>query len=194
MLELGERYLHLYHELERYASHPIEFMLTHEQEDRHNQYFGQLQAEQVGLYGDDLIAFVRRLGLVCFRLAMMLTLLRHESRQPMFDPLSQSIVCTDQDFDTALTIINCLINHTAYVYTNLVPHDDKAKDTPSLNRLNAQEKQLYNALGRSFTTAEAKHTAKSLSIPWKSAERYIGNFVSKYGIVRRIRNGQYQKT
>ena len=191
MSELGERYLHIYHALCLHKEHPLEFRLSLEQELEFNNFFEGLQLEQVGLYGDDLIAFVRRLGLVCFRLAMMLTILRHESLEPMFDPLSQSLICSDQDFRTAMTIANCLINHTAHVYTNLVPHDDKTQI--AVNGMSVAEKRLYDSLNSEFTTSDAHQAALALTIPWKTAERYLGNFTSRYHVVHRIKNGQYRK-
>ena len=191
MLELGERYLKLYHALQQQQQHPLEFLFSQEQQQEFNRFFEGLQLEQVGLHGDDLIAFVRRLGLVCFRLAMMLTLLRHEQYQPMFDPLSQSLVCTDQDFHTAMTIANGLINHTAHVYTNLVPHDDKAQNAAT--GMSAPEKRLFDSLATEFTTADVRHAASANAIPWKTAERYLGKFVSHYHVVQRIKNGQYRK-
>ena len=191
MMELGERYLKIYDNLCQYQDHPLEFLLSQEQQVDFNRFFEGLQLEQVGLHGDDLIAFVRRLGLVCFRLAMMLTLLRHETFEPMFNPLSQSIVCTDQDFRTAMTIANCLINHTAHVYTNLVPHNDQTvtKNTG----MSAAEKRLFDSLPSKFTTADVRKTAAALGIPWKTAERYLGNFISRYRVAHRIKNGQYEK-
>ena len=191
MQELGERYLPLYHALQQHQEHPLEFLLSQEQQVEFNQFFEGLQLEQVGLHGDDLIAFVRRLGLVCFRLAMMLSLLRHEAYEPKFDPLSQSIVCIDQDFHTAMTIANCLVNHTAHVYTNLVPHDDK---TPAaVKGMSAAEKRLFDSLDTNFTTSDAKKVAATISMQWKTAERYLGNFISRYRVAHRIKNGQYQK-
>lgn len=192
MKELGERYLRLYHALEGFHEHPLEFLLSNEQQQEFNQFFEGLQLEQVGLYGDDLIAFVRRLGLVCFRLAMMFTLLRHESKQPMFDPLSQSLICCDKDFHTAMTIANCLINHTAHVYANLVPHDDKGQT--AVTGMTVPEKRFFDSLSIEFTTAEARQKALEIGIAWKTAERYLGNFTSRYHVVHRIKNGQYKKS
>lgn len=171
--------------------HPLEFRLSQQQEQEFNDFFEGLQLEQVGFYGDDLIAFVRRLGLVCFRLAMMLTVLRHESQVPMFDPLSQSLICSDQDFHTAKTIVDCLINHTAHVYANLIPHDDKT--TGTLNDMSASEKRLFDCLQIEFTTSDAQKAASGIGIPWKTAERYLGKFTSRYHVVLRIKNGHYQK-
>ena len=191
MLELGERYLRLYHALGRCADRPLEFVLSQEQQQLFNRFFEGLQLEQVGLHGDDLIAFVRRLGLVCFRMAMILTLLRHEQMEPQFNPLSQSLVCTDSDFRTAMTIANCLVNHTAHVYTNLVPHDEKQQGMGA--SMSQTEIRFLNALATDFTTTDARLAASTLGIMWKTAERYLGKFVSQYHTVRRVKNGQYRK-
>ena len=191
-LELGNRYKSIFDELSQRREHPIEFLFTDQQRKDFNHFFEGLQLEQVGLYGDDLIAFVRRLGLVCFRLAMILTVVRHEGCQPMFNPLSQSLVCSDDDFLTAKTIVNCLINHTAHVYTNMVKHDDN--NTPAgPQAMKQQERLFYQALPADFVTQDARQTAHQLNIPWKTAERYLGLFVSKYHNVQRIRNGHYRK-
>jgi hypothetical protein len=109
----------------------------------------------------------------------------------MFDPLSQSLVCSDQDFHTAMTIANCLINHTAHVYTNLVPHNDKAQATASM--MTALERRLFDALPTDFTTNDCRQAAQRLGIPWKTAERYLGNFISRYHVAIRIKNGHYRK-
>ncbi len=191
MQELGERYLRLYHALQQHVEHPLEFVLSQEQQAEFNRFFEGLQLEQVGLHGDDLIAFVRRLGLVCFRIAMMLTLLRHEPLEPKFDPLSQTLVCTDQDFHAAMTIANCLINHTAHVYTNLVPHEDKMQT--AAGGMSPAEKRFFDSLHTDFTTAEARQQASALGIPWKTAERYLGKYISRYHVARRVKNGQYRK-
>ncbi|SHK75873.1 DUF3987 domain-containing protein [Xylanibacter ruminicola] len=190
-LKIGQRYLTLYHELEKQMEHPIQFVLSIEQQKQFNEYFSGLLLEQIGLYGEQLDAFVKRLGLTTFRMAMVLTVLRCEERAPMLDPLSQTLVCTEEDFQTVMTITNCLINHTTHVYANLLPHDDTQKHNGVL--LSTTEKALFDALSHEFTTQDGKQVAKKLGIPWKSAERYIGFFVSKYHIANRIKNGYYMK-
>ena len=167
-------------------------MLSVEQQQRFNEYFSSLLLEQIGLYGEQLDAFVKRLGLATFRLAMVLTVLRCNDHQPRLEPLSQTLVCAEDDFSTAMTIANCLINHTTHVYSNLLPHDD-AKSLATGIALSAAEKSLYDALDSDFTTQDCKQAAVTLGISWKSAERYIGKFVSTYHIVDRIKNGHYHK-
>jgi hypothetical protein len=118
--------------------------------------------------------------------------LRCDDHQPKLEPLSQTLVCAEDDFCTAMTIANCLINHTTHVYANLLPHYDMKSLVTGIT-LSAAEQSLYHALATDFTTQDCKQAATSLGIAWKSAERYIGKFVSTYHIVDRIKNGHYRK-
>ena len=192
LYKVGQRYHELYHELEKQKKHALQFVLSIEQQQRFNDYFANLLLEQIGLYGEQLDAFVKRLGLATFRLAMVLTVLRCDDHQPKLEPLSQTLVCAEDDFCTAMTIANCLINHTTHVYANLLPHDDMKSLVTGIT-LSAAEQSLYHALATDFTTQDCKQAATSLGIAWKSAERYIGKFVSTYHIVDRIKNGHYRK-
>ena len=73
---------------------------------------------------------------------------------PIIDFISQAIVCHDDDFRTAMTIANCLINHTAHVYSCIFNHDKDAKNSPAANTMSHQEKLLYNQLSNEFTTED----------------------------------------
>lgn len=190
-LELGERYKTIYDELAARSNNPIEFLFSEAQQQKFNKFFMGLQLEQVGLYGDDLIAFVRRLGLVTFRIAMVLTVLRKEGCHPIIDQQSHSMVCSDTDFNTAMHMANCLISHTAYVYMNYLPHDSKNSSQGKV--MNAGELRLYNALSDHFTTQEALDAARQIGISAKSAERYLTHFINLYHKAKRITNGFYQK-
>ena len=192
-LEFGQRFKGIYDELVMRKDRPIQVVFSKSQQAQFNQFFAELQTEQFGLYGDDLIASVRRLGLVCFRIAMVLTILRYEGSMPIIDLLSQAIVVDDRDFKTAMTISNCLINHTAHVYADIFNcgKDDKSKNETA-SMLN-QEKTLYESLGTEFTTADARQAAEKLGIPWKTAERFLGKYHGKYRITVRIKNGHYKK-
>ena len=191
-LRLGERFFCIYRKLNERHDQPIEFLLNNEQQELFNSYFEELQREQSSLLGDDLVASVRRLGLVCFRIAMVLTVLRYEEHPELLDEPSQSVVCSNDDFQTAMTIVNCLINHTGHVYANYI-ETDKQKDTVGGIMMSEAEKRLFSVLGMEFTTQDCKEKAKSLGIPWKTAERYVGFFTSRYHIAERIKNGLYRK-
>lgn len=190
--EIGEQYLRLYHQLQDRYDRPFQFVLTPAQQEQFNAYFESIQLEQVQLFGDDLIAFVRRLGLVCFRLAMILTVLRQASANSQLDPLSQTLICSDEDFQTAMTIINCLISHTTHVYVNLIPHPSQEESHSSTKSMSPGEKVLFDALPQEFTREMSLNIAKQLSISQSSAYRYVGKYLSFYHVVER-QNGQYKK-
>ena len=192
-LEFGQRYKTIYDELLKREEKPLQVILSTSQQEEFNQFFDKLQVEMVGLYGDDMIASVRRLGLTCFRIAMVLTILRHEGSMPIIDFISQAIVCHDDDFRTAMTIANCLINHTAHVYSCIFNHDKDAKNSPAATTMSHQEKLLYNQLSNEFTTEDVRQAAIRLGINLRTAERYLGKFASKYQLAVRLQVGKYKK-
>ena len=122
---------------------------------------------------------------------MVLTTLRNFEQGRLADTQQQAFVCIDDDFETAMTIIDCLVAHTAYVYNTLLrPSDDPQL---SIQPLKAREQQLLMALPDEFTTKQFEETAQSLGIPLKTAQRYLGNFISRYQLVERTCQGHYAK-
>jgi len=192
MAPLGRRFKELCHELETFAGSPLKFTLNEEQKVRFNEFFQPLYEEQTGLYGDDLEAFVFRLGLTTFRIAMTLTVLRHEEMTPHFSPEGEPLVCCDKDFQTSLTIADCLINHTVFAYKNLLPHNE-APLSSSGKRMSAQELAFLQALPSEFTRKEYLAIAKQMGIAERTAERYVGAFWQDYYVVARVSTGHYRK-
>lgn len=195
---LGSRYLTLFHELEKKQQHPVQFLVSESQKIMFNEFFSQLQLEQVEMLGDDLVAIVRRLGLICFRMAMVLTLLRRVNMnegevKAAFEDDEQAIVCDDRDFRIAMTISNCLINHEAYVYSNLVPHTDTENMHNLKNKVTGPKAQLLNDLNESFTTQDLYHIAERLNLSKRTANRYLGEYINVMQVVQRIKNGVFQK-
>ena len=103
----------------------------------------------------------------------------------------QAFVCTDDDYQTAMTIIDCLVAHTAYVYTTLLKPTDEQQQT--IQPMKPREQQFLMALPDEFTTKQSEETAKQLGIPIKTAQRYIGSFISRYQLVERTGQGHYAK-
>jgi Protein of unknown function (DUF3987) len=68
---------------------------------------------------------VFRLGLIAFRIAMVLTIIRNE------DNLSagRNLQCSDEDFNTAMGLINVFFERSMIIY-NLLPREVMALRTP----------------------------------------------------------------
>lgn len=190
--EIGQAIKQMYDLLVDRNKNRIQILLTEEQQQAFNTHFEPLLPEQIGLYGVDFAAFVVRIALVAFRMMMVLTTLRNFEQGHLADTQQQAFVCTDDDYQTAMTIIDCLVVHTAYVYNTLLhPSDDPQL---SVQPLKAREQQLFTTLSDDFTTKQFEDTAKSLSIPLKTAQRYLGNLISRYQLVNRTSQGHYVKT
>ena len=192
MAPLGLRFKAIYDDLQTFIKEPLKFTLNEEQKIRFNQFFEPLYNEQVGLHGDELDAFVFRLGLTTYRIAMVLTILRHEELQPRFSQQGEPLVCTETDYQTAITIASCLINHTVYVYKRLLPHTETPLST-SGKAMSAQELTFMKTLPQEFTRKEFINIARQLRISERTAERYVGAFITDYNVVIRVSTGHYRK-
>ena len=192
MAPLGLRFKAIYDDLQAFSKEPLKFTLNEEQKIRFNQFFEPLYNEQVGLHGDELDAFVFRLGLTTYRIAMVLTILRHEEQQPRFSQQGEPLVCTENDYQTAIAIASCLINHTVYVYKHLLPHVETPLST-SGKPMSAQEVAFLNALPQEFTRKDFLLVAHQLQMSDRTAERYVGAFIADYNVVIRISTGHYRK-
>lgn len=196
--QLGVKYFHIYHALSMRHGKLLQFKLSAEQEKRFNEFFSQLQTEQVHQLGDDLVAIVRRLGLTCFRTAMILTMLRRvdmkeEQQGEVIANEDQAIVCDDRDFNIAITICNCLISHSSYVYASLVPSTSLNSARQSLLHPSSIEFRLFNLMPQQFTTKEYYAIAAANNVPNRTADRHLGNLCSKYRLVNRVKNGLFEK-
>jgi hypothetical protein len=113
------------------------------------------------LLGNDFNANSRRLGLITFRIAMVLRTLRTLEDGEYSNP----IVCSETDFQTAIQIAFTLEKHAIAVFQNL-PNND----------LKGIKLKFYNALPESFNRQAYLAVAKELDIKEKTAEKYIGQF------------------
>ena len=189
--EIGESVKQMYDLLVRRRDNRIQILLTDEQKLAFNEHFKPLLPEQIGLYGFDFAAFIVRIALVAFRMMMVLTTLRNYEQGQLADTQQQAFICSDNDYQTAMTIIDCLVAHTAYVYTTLLrPADDNQL---AIQPMKPREQQLCLALPDEFTTKQFEQTAKTLSIPLKTAQRYLGNLISRYQLIKRTSQGNYAK-
>lgn len=201
--ELGDYVAPLYHALQQRAGHPIQFIMSDNQKKSFIATYKDVLKEQFDMLGKGIRAFIFRIALESFRYAMILTVLRrltewHESFNPanpadLFPETENALVCDDRDFQTAMTIVGCLINHTARVYAVMAKEDnnpfaDKGfKPTPA-------EATLYKGLPEGeFSTATLHELADKQHIPWRTAQRALSTFVYKYRVINPVRRGTYYK-
>ena len=172
---------------------PLRFKLTREQQRKFNKFFSELQDEQAAMLGDDIVASVRRLGLIAFRIAMVLTALRFIDNPSLDIQNIPEIVCDDRDFHIALTMVNNLINHTSMVYSTLLRKSGVEDESDVTVKMSMRDQKFFDSLAVDFTTQDYVAAATKLEIPEKSAQKIIGRFINRYMVVVREKNGKYHK-
>jgi hypothetical protein len=157
----------------------IQFSYSAEQQTRFNAFFQQTQDFYLSLQGIDYMATVRRLGLIAFRISMILSALRIMETGNIPDKLE----CAEADFEIALQMITILVKHASKVFSEL-------PSEPQLpNRKNQREKYL-DLLPANFNRQDYLTIAASRSIPDKTAEGYITEFCKK-GLLHREKQDFY---
>jgi hypothetical protein len=178
---LGNQFFDFYKILQHQAE-PLRFCLTATQQQAFNAYFSQAQKQYLYLCGLDYLATVRRLGLITFRVAMILTALRIMDSGHIATPM----ICSDNDFNASLEIVKTLIQHAAKVYDAL-PAETTPLPPPN-------QKQLFlEALPPQFSRQDYLTTAKRLEIPDKTAEKHIAKFTQSR-LINHFAHDKYKKT
>ncbi len=181
-INLGQQFFQFYQTLQQ--SQPIRFELSSKQKQQFNSFFATVQEEYANLFGLDIVASVRRLGLITFRLAMILTTLRLMDGKEKSDV----IVCDDTDFRTVLIMARVLLQHTAHVLGTL-----PAIDSSSASKSQPANRQLFfDMLPHDFNRSTYLAIAAQLNIPPKTAEKQISRLCEK-GLLKHLSQGKYGK-
>ncbi|MCU4158257.1 DUF3987 domain-containing protein [Carboxylicivirga sp. A043] len=155
---------------------PIQFELTREQQSKFTEHFNTLLNNSRKELSSDFEASIKRLGLIAFRIAMILSIMRYVGETS----IPQILICNDEDFYSALSIVTTGENHAANVFVNLLKGKEKRSDKKS---------QFYDALPSEFTSKDASAISEKLKIPKRTETRYLGDS----NFFERISQGVYRK-
>lgn len=163
---LGNRFYALYDKL-RSVTQPIIFSFTDEQCKRFNEFFDNKQSYLYEIFGGDIMASVRRLGLITFRMAMTMSVLRLEG----CETLPSKLICTDSDFENTLKITECLIEHMLRIYEEM---PDATNGSYNMTKDECGGENLFfERLPSEFDSATMMAVAGELCISKSSVYRYI---------------------
>lgn len=178
----GREFYDLYRLLK--ISSPIRFALTAPQQAEFHSFFEQIQGEYSSVFGLDFVASVRRLGLITFRIAMIISSLRILEN----GHFPNIMLCDDNDFQTAKIMVRTLLKHTAKVYQTLPAIDDETLK----NSKNQAKNNYYQSLPPDFDKQTALNIASSLNIPKTTAERYLKQWCLSAQL-NHVKHGMYSK-
>jgi len=161
-------------------SQPIYFSLTKAQEPDFLKLFSEGHTEFHLNLGDESVASVRRLGVIMFRLCMILTAARLDTNAVR----PTQITCSDQDYQTAKSIIKTLKKHTTKIFQNL------QKDSHKNIKLSDDKFKLFKALPETeFKRKEGVEICLKMGLSESTLDRL---FKTEY--IESAGYGKYKKT
>lgn len=156
-------------------SEGIRFLYTQEQHKEFMDFFGKYKSLLTNLFHVDLDGSVNRMGLVVFRISMILTVLRNLNSLK-----TDTLVCSDNDFHIALKLAEKLLFNANKVIEML--------PTQAVDELSGQKLQVFQLLPEEFTTAEAKELGSRYGMSDRTTDRFL-----KTACFEKTAHGAYKK-
>ena len=161
-----------------------EVIFTEEQWKEHTERFRTYLREVVAEDDDSPGAIVLRHGLMMARIAMVLTALR--KCEPQWN--TSEWKCSDEDFHTAMQIVDVLLEHSLLLSTSMDDTAGRIRPVKAFFKL----RPVLKKMPREFTYSELMAAANEAGLPTASVKRYLLRLVY-YQIVEK-EDGKYRKT
>ena len=148
--------------VEKAEKSKLNFNLTDQQWLMLNLIFKRWLVEVSTLVGEEAESSIKRLGLIAFRIAMILSVIRHTEQGIE----GNDLVCGDIDFNTALKLVEVYKEHAMVMFKKL------PKSSSSLGSLRSR---FFNALpgSKSFKRADAVLVGESIGIAERTTDKYL---------------------
>lgn len=178
---MGEELLRMFIFL---SGSPTEVVFTEEQWKEHTERFRTYLREVVAEDDDSPGAIVLRHGLMMSRIAMVLTALR--KCEPQWN--TSEWKCSDEDFHTAMQIVDVLLEHSLLLSTSMDDTAGRIRPVKAFFKL----RPVLKKMPCEFTYSELMAAANEAGLPTASVKRYLLRLVY-YQIVEK-EDGKYRKT
>lgn len=178
---MGEELLRMFIFL---SGSPTEVVFTEEQWKEHTERFRTYLREVVAEDDDSPGAIVLRHGLMMSRIAMVLTALR--KCEPQWN--TSEWKCSDEDFHTAMQIVDVLLEHSLLLSTSMDDTAGRIRPVKAFFKL----RPVLKKMPREFTYSELMAAANEAGLPTASVKRYLLRLV--YYQIFEKEDGKYRKT
>ena len=191
---LGDRFCHLHEEFVNHGNYA--FSLPSALQEQFIKYLSRVNEECCDEVDNRMQGIVRRMGLIAYRIMMVLTAVRHLENVYNVQADSNGIiqlVCQESDYFVAMNICDTLLYHAVSIYRNL--SGNQSKQTPSALQetgVATRRNTLYNILPETFTKKDYDAAVLALGENSSTAAKWIEAFI-RSGKLRRIEQGKYRK-
>ncbi|MBK9939153.1 MAG: DUF3987 domain-containing protein [Chitinophagaceae bacterium] len=147
-----------------------------------NTTFPKMLSEVVTFTSEDAAGVVYRLGLVLFRICMIFSALRKHENGDM----TETIICTDEDFNTALLIVQTYLQHSLLMFNNL-PKQNESMQFHSGDG----KRKFFEALPKEFTRKEATEIGTKFKLSARTVDDVLKSCLGVS--LTKIKAGSYQR-
>jgi hypothetical protein len=162
--------------------YPTEILLSDKQWQFLNHSFELWLKEVSAFISEEVGSTVKRLGLIVFRIAMILTAIRKLEN----GDTASSLVCDDVDFNTAFMLAEVYKQHAIQMYS-ILPKSEG-------NKLPQNKRIFYDALpfNTEFTSQEAVKIGRTIGIKERTVGNYLKQLLDGF-LIQPVKYGPYIK-
>lgn len=161
---------------------PTEINLTHPQWDDLNGSCRNWLSEITMFNGEDTASIIKRLGLIFYRITMVLSSLRKCDN----GETAESIICSEQDFQSAKKLTEIYLQHSLLMFHNLPKQSETSTFKSSGNK-----RPFFESLPYQFKRAEAVELGIKFSLSARTVDNLLKELTGKY--LSQPQYGSYQK-
>ncbi|CAA7386965.1 DUF3987 domain-containing protein [Chryseobacterium fistulae] len=177
--EEGKRIFDLYGKLADLNDQEIEFKLTENQEKKFLQEFAHIHEKLLRNHPHSFISNLNRHGLICFRIAMILSVLRN--REDIGTEDNRQLSCSNLDFLLALRITKTVLKHSLVTFNSF---DDGI--------LSENDEKLLFELNVNFSRDQAIELGEKHNIPKRTMDDKLRQWKKKKIIIT-VKHGHYRR-
>ncbi|UKY87386.1 DUF3987 domain-containing protein [Elizabethkingia anophelis] len=175
--KIAEKVLDIYNKLKQRQS-SLEFELTPNQIERFLKYFEDKHNTSVRNEPEGFISNIHRLGLIFFRVAMIIAVYR--APDTLYN--ANKLYISNKDFILCIRLLNIYFEHSLFNF----------REIDIYGNISENELKLLNSLPDEFTTENVINKAEELGYSKRSIHYKLSNW-KKSRIINKIKNGKYQK-
>ena len=184
---VGQRLLRTYEALMNAGER--EWSLTDAQKERLGEHLETEYGTLIGLLGENFHSAVIRMAVQIERIAMILTAMRGNIPEYNSGAMDETLLCGEEDYETAEMIGNKLLMHMAAAYRMI--DGDAQEVVPEIKPID-QRKVLFAALPEEYESKKLYSEAQSQGICIRTATRW-NDYWQEHGLVQKIHHGYYKK-
>lgn len=162
-------------------------------EDCQEIFYGILRelTEECVSIDENLLGTAHRMGLIGFRIMMILTILReldeHKVDEQPFDGKAIQLVCSMEDFGRTIMLMNVLTQHAIYMFHKLSSFDGTLESKKDKRRY-----IIFDQMPSSFTKHDYNVIVEKQGFNIRTSETWLNQLIAE-GKLQRTSQGVYKK-